>query len=176
MGMLTIILFAFCLICTVTDFRFGKIFNIVTFSTMLLGFLMHIIIGGLHGVFFSLWGVSVALLLFFPFFALKIMGAGDVKMLMAIGALKGAYFTLEVAILSLFVGGFIAFFILIYHGKLLQSLKSIGNLIRSIVVSELEFEPIPLEKCVMAPFAISITLAVLLSHFNILDVSFIWMM
>ncbi|MBI2027065.1 MAG: prepilin peptidase [Deltaproteobacteria bacterium] len=174
MGMVTILLFVFCVVCTVTDFRRGKVYNALTFPSMLVGLMAHIVIGGFQGATFSLLGMGAALILFFPFFALKIMGAGDVKMLMAIGALKGAAFALNVAILSIFVGGMISFFILLYKGRLLQTITSIGKLLRSIIVSELEYEPIPLERCMMAPFAISITVAVFLTQFNVLDVSWLW--
>jgi len=73
-----------------TDFRYRKIPNWLTFTGILSGFVYHGLATGLSGL--QLAGVGFALgvaILFFPF-AKGGIGAGDVKMLAALGTWMGA--------------------------------------------------------------------------------------
>src|SRR3989338_2412253 len=93
-----VILLGTVLFCAATDLVTGKIYNVVTFSIIGFGFLYHGFLVDGNGILFSLLGVAFGCALFFPFFALCAIGAGDVKLLMAIGALKGWSFALSTAL------------------------------------------------------------------------------
>jgi prepilin peptidase CpaA len=64
--------------------------------------------GGLHGFLLGFKGAIVGLLCFAPFFLLRGMGGGDVKLLATVGAFLGPQGALIAALLSLVVGGFVA--------------------------------------------------------------------
>ena len=100
-------LFVFAiLVCALTDIFKSKIYNFVTFSLMILGFIANIYSHGFaRGLFIALSGIVVGLIIYIPFYAFKIMGAGDVKLLMAIGSLGGAEFAINNGVISIMVGG-----------------------------------------------------------------------
>jgi prepilin peptidase CpaA len=72
----------------------------------------------LDGLIFSLYGFIVGLAIFFIPFALGLMGAGDVKLMAAIGALKGWKFTALSTLFSAIAGIIVVFFYLIYRKRL----------------------------------------------------------
>ncbi|MBI2609130.1 MAG: prepilin peptidase [Deltaproteobacteria bacterium] len=170
-----IILLATTLFCVITDFVNGKIYNSVTFSIIGVGLLYHSFFAQGHGFQFSILGVALGFALFFSFFALQAMGAGDVKLLMAIGALTGWRFTLGVAILSFLAGGVISIFLLIKHERFKKTLKSIGTLLWTMVVPEMKMQTPKIEDCLLSPFALPLFIGVVLQYFKFIDiVSLMW--
>lgn len=75
--------------CSYTDGTRGKIYNKVTFPAMGLGLLLNWIFGGTTGLGWAIlgWGVGMAIQ-WIPFM-MGLAKAGDVKLLAAVGALKG---------------------------------------------------------------------------------------
>ena len=71
------------------DLATRRIPNVLTFGAALAGFFVHGYIAGWSGAESSLAGWAVGVLFFFPMFALGGMGAGDVKLLAAVGAWLG---------------------------------------------------------------------------------------
>lgn len=63
---------------------------------------------GALGIGASLLGALVALLLFLPFYVLRVLGAGDVKLLAAVGAFAGPAESLNLALCVLLAGGVLA--------------------------------------------------------------------
>lgn len=108
-----ILLLIILLICTVTDIKSRKILNIVTFPAILIGFLFYLYTNGYEGFLFSGKGFLVGLGVLFIPFAMGGIGAGDVKLMAAIGTMKGAFFVFYAFLYAAIVGGIIALFILI---------------------------------------------------------------
>jgi prepilin peptidase CpaA len=77
------------IVCAMTDARQGKILNIVTFPAMLLGLVLNYIFGGRTAFVWSLLGWAVGMGIQWVPFMLGLAKAGDVKLLAAVGALKG---------------------------------------------------------------------------------------
>ena len=92
---------------------------------MLIGFVIHFLSFGIGGVFVSLKGLFIGFGLMFIPFALGGIGAGDVKIIMAIGALKGGSFVFQATILTFLAGGVIAVVILIKRRILFSTIKEI---------------------------------------------------
>ncbi len=105
------------------DLTKKRIPNLLTFSAMLWGLISFTVVDGLNGLWFSFSGLLVGLAIFFIPFALGWMGAGDVKLLGAIGALQGWQFVLSVALLTALTGGVMALIYLLASGRLLRVLK-----------------------------------------------------
>ncbi|MDX5474259.1 MAG: prepilin peptidase [Bacillaceae bacterium] len=123
--MTVIILLIALSISLYTDIISRKILNIVTFPTMLTGLLWHTGSNGLDGFTFSALGIATGFALLVIPYALGGMAAGDVKLLMAIGALQGAMFTFYSFLYIALCGGLIAIFILIRKKELGSTLKRI---------------------------------------------------
>lgn len=83
------VLALFLLVCAYTDGTRSKIYNKVTFPAMLAGLLLHTLFGGVQGLLWSLVGLGVGLGIQWVPFMLGLAKAGDVKLLMGVGALKG---------------------------------------------------------------------------------------
>jgi len=103
------------LIAVVTDLRSSRIPNWLTFSAMGFALAGHAWLGSMHGVLFSLAGLGTGLGLFFLIYLAGGIGAGDVKLMAAIGAFVGVYGVLSSAWLAMVVGGVYAIAAMCYQ-------------------------------------------------------------
>ena len=88
-----------------TDLRSSRIPNWLTFSTMGFALVGHAWLGGTPEAIFSLAGLAAGLGLFVIPYAAGGIGAGDVKLMAAIGAIVGPYDALLSGLLAILVGG-----------------------------------------------------------------------
>jgi prepilin peptidase CpaA len=120
---LDVLLVTVLLICLYTDVRSRKIYNICIFPSLLVAIVLHFASNGIYGISTLLIGFSAGLgLLIIPYF-LGGIGAGDVKLLAVIGAIKGAEFVLLTGIYMALVGGVIALIILFVRPESLKLIK-----------------------------------------------------
>ena len=92
----------------VTDFRSRRIPNVLTFGASAAAFVFWAVSGGPTGLGFSVAGWLVGCLLFLPWFLLRGMGGGDVKLLAALGAWAGPGTALWIALYAAVAGGVFA--------------------------------------------------------------------
>jgi prepilin peptidase CpaA len=81
-----------------TDVRTHRISNAMVVAILLLGLVSHLLAGGYAGIIDWLAGMAVGLAFFLPFYIAGGMGAGDVKLLAAVGSVLGP-------LAALFAGG-----------------------------------------------------------------------
>lgn len=108
------------------DLATRRIPNWLTFSGALLGLAYHAVVGGASGSVFSLAGVAAGLVLFFPWFALGGMGAGDVKLLAALGAWLGPWGIVWAALYGTLIGGLMGVFVAAWNRYLLTAVQNVG--------------------------------------------------
>jgi prepilin peptidase CpaA len=108
------------------DMKTRRIPNILTFGAALVALMAHGYVGGLAGAGWSLAGWMVGVAFFLPFFALGGMGAGDVKLLAALGAWLGPMSAVWVALFSLIAGGVLGLAVAVGYGYLGQALTNIS--------------------------------------------------
>lgn len=111
--MINLILITALLISLVTDLYKRRIYNIVTLPCILFGLIYHVVNEGLSGLAFSLLGLFIGFLVLLIPFAMGGIGAGDVKLMAAIGACMGAMFVIKAFIYIAILGGVISLGILI---------------------------------------------------------------
>ena len=109
---------AIAVVAAAWDLRTRKIPNVLTFGTATAAVLLHGLTGGLAGAGMALAGWAVGLALFLPLFALGGMGAGDVKLLAAVGACVGPLAVVWVALFTSIAGGVLAVAVASYSGYL----------------------------------------------------------
>jgi prepilin peptidase CpaA len=109
------------LIAVVTDLRSSRIPNWLTFPAMGFALAGHAWLGSMHGVLFSLAGLGTGLGLFFLIYLAGGIGAGDVKLMAAIGAFVGVYGVLSCAWLAMVVGGVYAIAAMCYQWGLARA-------------------------------------------------------
>jgi prepilin peptidase CpaA len=97
------------------DLKYRKIPNWLTFGTLGLGLALHIWWGGCGEVLTALGGSLTGLILAAAFFLSGGLGGGDVKLLMALGALLGPARVLWVFICAGLAGGLFSLIYLIHQ-------------------------------------------------------------
>ncbi|GAB3057287.1 prepilin peptidase [Salinicoccus sesuvii] len=117
-----VILLIILLVCTITDIRKRKIYNKVVFPSLAVAFAVGIISDGLSGFGASTVGFLVGFLLLLIPYIFGGMGAGDVKLMALIGALKGYEFVIESFIYTALIGGLLAVGVIIVRGGFKRSL------------------------------------------------------
>ncbi len=116
------------LIAAYTDIRWGKIFNVITVPFALLGLTLNTIAGGLEGLLLSLAGIGAGFALWLVSnFLGRILGGGDIKLLMAFGALLGPLFMLWTFAIGAVVGGVMAVAISLKQGILGKIFRQMGT-------------------------------------------------
>jgi len=113
----------------VSDLRTRRIPNVLTFSAAGGALVFHCITGGWNAAGWSLAGYIVGLLLFFPLFALRGMGAGDVKLLAAVGAWIGPTQVAVAAMATSIAGAILALVIAVGSGYLMTALRNVWLLL-----------------------------------------------
>lgn len=118
------VLFPLVAICAYTDARFGKVRNIVTVPGMALGVGVNAAFDGWSGVIFAVKGLGLALGIFLLLSLLlgRVMGAGDAKLLMAVGAVVGPTLLVWTIVYGALVGGIVAVGAALVRGRLRKEL------------------------------------------------------
>jgi prepilin peptidase CpaA len=117
-------------IACITDLRAARIPNVLTFTALAAGLVFHALAPVGSGLPAAGLGLLAGLLVFFPFFALGAMGAGDVKLMAAIGVWIGSPSVLQVALFGAIAGGVLALGLALWRGYLGTAMKNIVALFR----------------------------------------------
>jgi prepilin peptidase CpaA len=97
------------------DVRTRRIPNWLTFPAAALGLVAATVAHGGQGTVSSAGGFLVGLALFFPLFVMKGLGAGDVKLMGALGAWLGTSLVFGVAFYTSLAGGVLALGLIARH-------------------------------------------------------------
>jgi prepilin peptidase CpaA len=113
-------------VAVVTDLQTRKIYNWLTFPAMAVGLVLSVAFGGLAGLQASLIGFFAGSLVFaIGFFMGGAMGAGDVKLMAAIGLWLGWPNVVASVLYVTVCGGLVALVSAIAHGTLTKLLKNL---------------------------------------------------
>lgn len=125
-----IILICLLIFSVISDIKYSKIPNIYIIAAVICGLFINTFDNGFEGLKSSLCGVVVPILLLGVLFYLELIGAGDIKLFCAIGALLGCKFILYGMAYSFIFAGILSSLSLIRNSKI-----QVGNtaLIKSIV-------------------------------------------
>ena len=111
-----------------SDIRTRRIPNWITAPGAGLGFALHVWYGGLHGAVVSLAGMALGFGIFVGLYIAGGMGAGDVKLFSAVGALTGPQALVLVFVFTGLLGGIAAAALAISRGRLRETLQQTGEL------------------------------------------------
>lgn len=112
---LIILLSCILIIAATIDIRVRKIPNLLTFPAMIAGLLYHSVTNNWHGLVFSAEGLVLGLGLFLIPYMMGGMGAGDAKLMGAIGAIIGPKGVLMAALFTAVAGGIYALVVLLFN-------------------------------------------------------------
>ena len=111
--MILIVAIAICSIAAVTDIRTKRIPNWLTYSAILLGVGFHTLTSGMRGFLFSVEGLLLGLAFLMFFYLAGGTGAGDVKLMGAVGALLGPNGAFTAFVFTALIGGLYALTLLL---------------------------------------------------------------
>ncbi len=123
-----------CSVAAITDIRCRRIPNWLTYSAMLLGIVSHTIIGGMQGFLFGAGGLFLGLALLILFYLVGGMGAGDVKLMGAVGALLGPTGVFIVFIFTALVGGIYAVILLLVRFRVKGTAARLSTMFCSLML------------------------------------------
>ena len=151
------------LIACWTDLRSRRIPNWLTVPGFLAGVVVNAVLGGLGGLKTSLLGALVGLGLLLPFVLLRSLGAGDWKLAGALGAFVGPSLLVDLLLLSVFVAGVMAAALVVYKGRVRQTLRNIGHILVSLVTFRLPGPRVSLDnpQSLKVPYGVALSLSVL---------------
>ena len=112
------------LVAVAFDVRTRRIPNWLTFGAAA-GAVLYGMTAGLAGVGQAMLGWIVGALMFFPLFALRGMGAGDVKLIAGLAAWLGPFEAVYLAIFASLAGGVVAIIVALSHGYLRQAFSNV---------------------------------------------------
>lgn len=110
-------------LAAVLDIRQRRIPNLLSLGGMIMGLALWTLHAGASGLLSGIAGLLVGSALFLPFYIARGMGAGDVKLMGAVGAFLGPYHVLAAAITVALLGGVIAAWVAFRQKRLRAALE-----------------------------------------------------
>lgn len=159
-GTLSSAAFAISLLGGVHDLLTRRIPNWLTFPAVALGLGAQAWVAGWGGLLDGFLGVLLGFALFFPIYALGHMGAGDVKLQMAVGAWLGWWLGLHVAVGAVALGAAYALVEVVFRGRLFAVIRNGWQFLRSLLVPGLVVEKLKVDEKRKFAFGICIAGAV----------------
>ena len=121
------ILIAVVLAAAVYDVRYRRIPNWISVGGALIGlalnsFLYH----GAPGLVSSLKGLALGFGVYFVLYAIHAMGAGDVKLMAAVGSLVGWQDWFGIFIITAILGGIMSIIVVLFRGRVRKTFSNVG--------------------------------------------------
>lgn len=113
----------------VIDVRVRRIPNVLTFGATAAALGVRLALGGTAGLLDGAAGWLVGLVLLLPFFVLRGLGGGDVKLLAAFGACLGPGTAFWAGMYGMIAGGLFALVLALAHGALGRALGNVSLLL-----------------------------------------------
>lgn len=160
------VFFIVLIIAAYTDLKYETLPNWLTFSATLIGCFFGYIHDGIYGVGFAILGWFIGFLPFYLLYIMKGIGAGDVKLMAAVGALGGPKLIIYSFWYTSIAGFLMALALLIWKKKLLWGVKKTSNLfLKSLGIKSASFQE-KSEEALSIPYGLAIVFGSYIAFFN----------
>lgn len=158
------LLLPLAVIITYYDVRYRRIPNAYVLATLVGGVAINGIFGGLTGLIASLGGCAMAFGLMFMLHIFGAMGAGDVKLFAAIGAVTGAHLVLPTFIIVVLTGGLLAMISIIRAGVLISTMHKVLQILVGMLPGwDMPRFAVPADRTHTIPYGVAITIGSIIS-------------
>ncbi|MDP9055379.1 MAG: prepilin peptidase [Acidobacteriota bacterium] len=120
-------------IAAVFDIRFRRIPNWLVLAGIIAGLAWNSSVAGWSGLGRGAAGLGLGFILYFPLYLIRARGAGDVKLLAAVGAVTGPGNCLWIFLLTAVLGGLIALVMLMFRGRVRKTFFNVGWIIQDLL-------------------------------------------
>jgi len=147
----------------ILDWRYRRIPNWLTVSGLAAGVAVNTILYRWPGLKAALLGTLLGLGLLLPFVLVRSLGAGDWKLAGALGACLGPRQLLSVLIGTILVAGVMALAVVIWKGRLKQTLLNIVHMLAALFSLRMPGSEVSLDdpQSTKIPFGVAMALTVL---------------
>lgn len=146
------------------DVRYRRIPNAFVLAALAAGLAMNAIFGGMAGVAASLGGCALAFILMFMLHIFGAMGAGDVKLFAAIGAVTGAQLVVPTFLVVALTGGLLAVVSIIRAGTVMTTLHRVLQIFVGMLPGwQMPKFAVPADRTHTIPYGVAITLGSIIS-------------
>lgn len=121
-------------IAAITDIASRRIPNVLVACGLTIALILHLFapISGSWQTW--LFGALTSFLVFMPFYLLRGMGAGDVKLMVAVGSFVGPLLALKIALATFIIGGMWSLLVIVSKGKARHTLANLRLLMLPLLM------------------------------------------
>jgi len=143
------------------DLKERRVPNFITFPGLAAAIALNVFLYRMPGLWFSLKGLGIAMLIYFPLFMLRGMGAGDVKLMAAVGAAAGWMNWLGIFFLTAIFGGVSALVLIAMRGRTRKTIENVSLMAGTLMRGHAPHEASPMldvksDRALRLPHAIAI--------------------
>jgi prepilin peptidase CpaA len=159
-----IVLVPLAIIIIYYDVKYRRIPNAYVLAALISGVAINTTFGGLGGAVSSLGGCGLAFVLIFTLHVFGAMGAGDVKLFSAIGAVTGAHLVMPTFLVVVLTGGLLAIVSVIRVGAVKATMYRVLQIFVGLLPGwEMPRFSVPTDRRHTVPYGVAITLGGLIS-------------
>ena len=129
------------LVAGLLDWRSRRIPNWLTVPGFFLGIVLHAVLGSWRGALFALEGAGLALALLLVPVLMRLLGAGDWKLMGAVGAFVGPIMFLFVLLASVLISGVLGVAHMIGKHRVKETFQKMVVLVRGVFAFGLKVNP-----------------------------------
>jgi prepilin peptidase CpaA len=159
-----VLLLPLAIVIAYYDVRYRRIPNPFVLATFASGMAINFIFSGLAGFYGSLTGCGLAFMLMFMLHIFGAMGAGDVKLFAAIGAVTGASLVLPTFMVVVITGGVLAVVSIVRAGLVVTTMHRVLQIFVGMLPGwEMPKFAVPADRRHTIPYGVAITIGSLIS-------------
>lgn len=147
-----------------TDWRTRRIPNWLTVPGLALGIAVNSLLRGWAGAKDSLLGAGLGLALLLPFVLVRSLGAGDWKLVGALGGFLGPGHLLTVLFSTILIAGAMALILVIWKRRFVRTVRNLGHMLAAFFTFHLPGPELSLDssESLKIPFGVAVAIAVIL--------------
>ena len=159
-----LLLLPLAVIISYYDVKYRRIPNAFVLATLISGVIINSLLNGMPGVLASLAGCAFAFFLMLILHIFGALGAGDVKLFAAVGAVIGQHLVLQTFLVILITGGILAVVATLRAGSLRTTLLRVLQLFAGLFPGwPMPRFAVPADRRHTIPYGVAITFGSLIS-------------
>lgn len=129
-----ILLLSVAIVAGIFDWRCRRIPNWLALLGLIAGFSAHCYVGGVGGLIVAAEGFGLGLLVYFVLYLLRGMGAGDVKLMAALGCIAGPTNWFVLFLAASILGAVVAVVMTLAYGRFYSTLWNVGQIVKELAL------------------------------------------